>query len=126
MFKRIDHVELIPRDFNRAIGFYTEVLGFTVKQQLMVDAPPLEEIAYLSLGDTVLELMRVRDAASPARQPWQAGYRMMALEVGDMDQAVAFLAGKGVAITWGPVTMGTSKRAEIQDPDGNSIELRQW
>jgi glyoxylase I family protein len=126
MFKRIDHVELIPRDFDRAIGFYTEVLGFTVKQQLMVDAPPLEEIAYLSLGDTVLELMRVRDAASPARQPWQTGYRMMALEVGDMDQAVTFLAGKGVAITWGPVTMGRSKRAEIQDPDGNSIELRQW
>jgi glyoxylase I family protein len=126
MFKRIDHVELIPHDFDRAVSFYTEVLGFTVKQQTMVDAPPLEEIAYLSLGDTVLELMRVRDAASPARRPWQTGYRMMALEVGDMDQAVAFLAGKGVAITWGPVTMGTSKRAEIQDPDGNSIELRQW
>ncbi len=58
--------------------------------------------------------------------PWQTGYRMMALEVADMDRALDYLAGKGVAVTWGPVTLGSSKRAEIQDPDGLSIELRQW
>ncbi|MBT1075631.1 VOC family protein [Geobacter grbiciae] len=126
MFKRIDHVEIIPRDFERAIGFYTEVLGFKVRQRLKVEAPPLEEIAYLELGDTVIELMQVRNATPAVVNPWQIGYRMMALEVEDMDRAVAYLAGKGVAITWGPVTLGTSKRAEIQDADGFSIELRQW
>jgi len=31
-----------------------------------------------------------------------------------------------VEITWGPITLGKSKRAEIKDPDGLSIELRQW
>ena len=126
MFKRIDHVEIIPRDFDRAVGFYTEVLGFTVKQRMEVDASPLEEVAYLGLGDTVLELMRVKAVASAHELPWHIGYRMMALEVEDMDKAVAYLAGKGVAITWGPVTLGKSKRAEIRDPDGLSIELRQW
>jgi glyoxylase I family protein len=126
MFKRIDHVEIIPRDFEKAIDFYTEILGFKVRQRLKVEAPPLEEIAYLELGDTVIELMQVRDAASAEINPWQTGYRMMALEVDDMDRAVAYLAGKGVAVTWGPVTLGTSKRAEIQDADGFPIELRQW
>lgn len=126
MFKRIDHVEIIPRDFVKAIGFYTEVLGFTVRQQMTVNVPPLEEIVYLALGDTVLELLRVKEPAPQEQHPWQIGYRMMAIEIEDMNQALIYLAGKGVPVTWGPVTMGTTKRAEIRDPDGNPIELRQW
>jgi hypothetical protein len=27
---------------------------------------------------------------------------------------------------WGPVTRPAYARAEIRDPDGNHIELRQW
>jgi glyoxylase I family protein len=126
VFKRIDHVEIIPRDFEKSIGFYTEVLGFVIKQRMEVPAPPLVEIAYLELGGTVLELMRVPDAACATTEPWSVGYRMMALEVEDMDLAIEYLAGKGVAITWGPVDLGKSKRAEIQDTDGIPIELRQW
>ncbi|MBZ0157711.1 MAG: VOC family protein [Alphaproteobacteria bacterium] len=126
MFKRIDHIEVIPHNLERAIIFYTEVLGFTVKSRIPVTAPPLEEVVYLALGDTVLELMRVKDAVVAPAQSWQTGYRMMALEVDDMEKTVAYLTGKGVAITWGPVSLGASKRAEIQDPDGLPIELRQW
>jgi glyoxylase I family protein len=43
-----------------------------------------------------------------------------------MDRAIEYLKGKGVEVSWGPVLLGTSKRAEIRDPDGLSIELRQW
>lgn len=126
MFKKIDHIEVIPQDFQRAIDFYTGVLGFTIRNQFRVEAPPLEEVAYLDLGGTVLELMRVKSVAVASANPWQSGYRMVALEVDDMDKTVTYLAGKGVAITWGPVTLGKSKRAEIKDPDGLPIELRQW
>ncbi len=126
MFKRIDHVEIIPHDFDRAIGFYTGVLGFKVKERLKVEASPLEEVAFLGLGDTVLELLRVKDASSPSLDSWHAGYKMMALEVDDMDKAVEYLASKGVGISWGPVILGQSKRAEINDSEGFSIELRQW
>jgi glyoxylase I family protein len=97
-----------------------------VKEQMPVAAAPLQEIAYLQLGDTVLELMRVAEPTVARAEEWSIGYRMMALEVEDMEKAIAYLAGKGVAVTWGPVTLGPSKRAEIRDPDGLSIELRQW
>lgn len=33
---------------------------------------------------------------------------------------------RGVEPTWGPVKRPTYARAEIRDPDGNAIELRQW
>jgi len=126
VFKRIDHTEIVPRNFAKAIDFYTNVLGFTVKMRQRASVPPLEEVAFLDLNGTTLELLSVNDATPMPADPWRAGCRMIALEVGDMDQAVGYLKGKGVDVTWGPVTLGTSKRAEIRDPDGFPIELRQW
>jgi hypothetical protein len=43
-----------------------------------------------------------------------------------MDRAVALLKTRGIEPSWGPVKRPTYARAEIRDPDGNSIELRQW
>lgn len=43
-----------------------------------------------------------------------------------MDGALAALKEKGVEATWGPVKRPEYARAEIRDPDGNPIELRQW
>jgi glyoxylase I family protein len=126
MFKRIDHTEIIPRDFEKAIDFYTNVLGFKVRMRQKASAPPLEEVAYLELNGTTVEMLSVKAPAPAPADPWQAGYRMIALEVDDMEQAVEYLKVKGVEITWGPMTLGTSKRAEIKDPDGLPIELRQW
>jgi glyoxylase I family protein len=54
------------------------------------------------------------------------GYRMMALEVADMDEAVTYLKSKGVDVVWGPVVRDTYARAEICDPNGYRIELRHW
>lgn len=126
MFKRIDHIEIVPRDLERSIAFYMENLGFRIRQRRKVEAPPLEEVVYLELGDTVLEFVSVRNPASAPVEAWQVGYRMMAIEVEDMDRAIERLRKKGVEIAWGPVALGRSKRAEIRDPDGLPIELRQW
>jgi len=125
MFKRIDHVEIIPSDYERTMLFYTDVLEFKVKQRIPVNAPPLEEIAYLTLGNTMIELIKVTNPQPPA-EGMPIGYRCIALEVENMDQTAAYLEGKGVPITWGPMDLGDSLRAEIQDPDGLVIELRFW
>ena len=54
MFKRIDHVELVTADEDRAVTFYTGVLGFHVRSRLSV--PGGLRIVYLDLGGTTLEL----------------------------------------------------------------------
>jgi len=125
MFKRIDHVEITSGDLERSIRFYKEVFGFALKERIKPSSPEIEEIAFLTLGDTMLELLAIKNSAPPPKGP-QVGFRTMAIEVDDMDRAVQYLKGKGVEVSWGPVTLGTSKRAEIRDPDGLSIELRQW
>ncbi len=125
MFKRIDHVEIASGDLERSIRFYQEVFGFALKERRKPSSPQIEEIAFLTLGDTMLELLAIKNSAPPARGP-QVGFRTMAIEVDDMDRAIAYLKGKDVEVSQGPVTIGTSRRAEIKDPDGLSIELRQW
>ncbi|MFB3886840.1 MAG: VOC family protein [Thermodesulfobacteriota bacterium] len=125
MFKRIDHVEIVSGNLERSIRFYQEILGFGFKERMKPSSPEIEEIAFLTLGDTMLELLALRNSAPPAKGP-QVGFRTMAIEVDDMDRAIGYLKSKGVEVSKEPVTRGKSKRAEIKDPDGLMIELRQW
>ena len=127
MFKRIDHVEIIPRDAEKAIKFYGEVLGFRLKERIKIGMGPLEEVIFMGLGDTALEIVSMKNPAPRSTEAVVAGYRMMAIEVDDMEKAITYLKGKGVEVSVEPVSLpGGSKRAEIRDPDGLGIELRQW
>jgi len=126
IFKRVDHVEIIPRDPERTIDFYTNILNFKIKSRNEVKMPPMQEVIYLELGDTVIEIISVDDAAPKSEESWQIGYRGIALEVENMAKAVEYLKGKTIDLAVEPVDLGGSFRGEIRDPDGLIIELRQW
>jgi catechol 2,3-dioxygenase-like lactoylglutathione lyase family enzyme len=128
MFKRIDHVEIVTDQPARTAQFYTEVLGFTVKARDRIERPGSAlDLVYLDLGGTVVELISYEGVAvDPAPQSEHLGYRMIALEVDDMQETADYLKTKGVEIVWGPVVRPTYARAEICDPNGYRIELRQW
>lgn len=126
MFKRIDHVELVPVDAERTVDFYVQVLGFKLKGRNVVKAPPMKEVIYLELGGTVLEIISVDGPDPRSEAAWEVGYRAIALEVEEMAMAVGYLEAQGVTISKKPVDLGHSLRGEILDPDGLTIELRQW
>jgi len=130
VFKKIDHVEIVTNALERSIEFYAGVLGFKLKFR---DRVPLPDgggslaIAYLDLGGTAIELLTYEGVpAEPAPQKLQLGYRMMALEVEDMKKSLDYLKAKGIDPVWGPVFRESYARAEIRDPNGYHIELRQW
>ena len=130
MFKRIDHIEIVTDQMDRTIEFYTEVLGFKIKFRDRIERSSLGvpmDLAYLDLGGTFVELISYDGAAvEPAPQQEHLGYRMMALEVEDMQKTIEYLQTKGIDIVWGPKVNEKSARAEIYDPNGYHIELRQW
>ncbi|HEX2795651.1 MAG TPA: VOC family protein, partial [Immundisolibacter sp.] len=84
MLKRLDHVELIPSDFERSLDFYTTVLEGSLAQRYAVDVPGVSEIAYIKIGDSAVELIRAPGAQALAQTGERIGYRLMAFEVGDM------------------------------------------
>jgi glyoxylase I family protein len=129
MFKRIDHIEIVTDRLDDTVQFYTEVLGFTIGARDRIERPggSVLNLVYLGLGGTTVELMSY-DGVPVAPQPdlEHLGYRMMALEVEDMKEAVAYLKTKGVDTVWGPMFRDNYARAEICDPNGYRIELRHW
>jgi catechol 2,3-dioxygenase-like lactoylglutathione lyase family enzyme len=130
MFKRIDHIEIVTDKPEQTEQFYTEILGFRVKARDRVARPGGAgglSLTYLDLGGTTVELIAYDGVpVGPAPKSEHLGYRMMALEVEDMNEAAHYLKGKGVDIVWGPVVRSIYARAEICDPNGFRIELRQW
>ncbi|MEC9341449.1 MAG: VOC family protein [Pseudomonadota bacterium] len=126
MLLRTDHIEIVPRNFEASLAFYTDLLGFALAHRYPVDAPPYQEIAYLTQGDIGLELLRI-ESPRPRQEPNdRAGFRCIAWEVQDMESLLETLGNKGIEATWGPLRTEAFIRAEIRDPDGNPIELRQW
>ncbi len=128
MFKRIDHVEIVTDRPAETTAFYTDILGFTVKRRDHIERPGMAlDLVYLDLGGTTVELITYAGVAvDPAPKLEHLGYRMIALEVDDMEETVAELKGRGVDTVWGPVVRDDYARAEICDPNGYRIELRQW
>ena len=129
MFKRIDHVEIVTDKPDETVKFYTELLGFTVRERGRVPVGPDKalNLVYLDLGGTTVELMTWENVpTAPKPELEHFGYRMIAIEVEDMQRATDYLKTKGVDIVWGPRVAPTYARAEICDPNGYHIELRQW
>src|SRR3984893_16655825 len=98
MFKRIDHVEIVTDQLDRTVQFYTEVLGFTVKARDRIERSGLGvpiDLVYLDLGGTVVELISYEGVTvDPAPQHEHLGYRMIALEVDDMQKTTDYLRTK--------------------------------
>jgi len=131
MFKKIDHVEIVTNQPDRTIQFYTEVLGFCIAERERVEHSSLGvpmNLVYLHLGGTAVELISYEGISiGPAPENEQLGYHGMALETDNMQKAIEYLKAKGVAIVWGPLVKENHyARAEILDPNGYHIELRQW
>lgn len=130
MFKRIDHIELLTAAPERIVAFYTTLLGFRERERMRIPQTPSGplDLVYLELGDTTVEVMCYPQAGSiPVRgDETRLGWQCLALEVEDMEGALAMLEKSGVRPAWGPLKRPDYARAEIRDPDGNPIELRQW
>jgi len=128
---RIDHLEVYSRDIDRTIDFYVNTLGFTLgrRTESVRDDGSNLGLACVRLGDMMVEIIKADPEAldQPVDQT-KMGMRMFALRVDDMAKTVEYLKDKGVEFFQAPRETGVfdGLRAEILDPDGIRIELREW
>ncbi len=114
-------------DQQKALDFYTNILGFKKKQDI-----PVGEFRWLSVvspegGDTELSL---EPNANPAAKTFQEalfeqGIPITAFEVDDLDAEFRRLSDLDVAFTTEPTSAGEVTYAVFVDTCGNLIQIYQ-
>jgi glyoxylase I family protein len=118
----LDHVVIRCRDQERALDFYTRVLGLVEERRL--DAIGLIQ---LRAGASMVDLV-------PADPPPEFSTRnvdhvCLGIDATDMDAVVEYLREQKVEILGDPTprygARGMGLSIYVQDPDGNILELKQ-
>ena len=125
---RIKLTSLMVSDQDKALQFYTNVLGFRKKHEI-----PMGEFKWLTVtspeGPDDIELS-LEPNANPAAKTFQEamfkqGIPLAAFEVGDMQKEHARLKSLGVVFTSEPTRSGPVTIAVFSDTCGNLIQLYQ-
>lgn len=109
------------KDVQRSIAFYTQTLGFNLDQQV------LPAFGQVSIGN--LKLILSGPGASGSRpmpdghQQEPGGWNRVVLEVQDLPDRIAALKKSGVRFRNEMEVGPGGKQVQIEDPDGNPIEL---
>ncbi|MDO9335812.1 MAG: VOC family protein [Caulobacteraceae bacterium] len=113
----------LVRDVAEAVGFYTDVLGFEVRQRF---GPAM---AIVVRGDQDLWLAGPESSAGKAldsgAQPSPGGWNRIVLVVDDLAGMVARMAADGIVFRGAIVSGPGGSQALCEDPSGNAIELFQ-
>ena len=124
---RINLTSLFVDDQDKALAFYTQVLGFLKSKEF--PAGPYRWLTVRSPegGDTELSL---EPDANPAARSYQQalmsqGIPATAFQCDDLDADVARLRGHGVRFTLDPTTRGPVRLAIFADTCGNLIQIYQ-
>jgi glyoxylase I family protein len=108
-------------DVSRAVAFYTGQLGFTLKHQ------HLPAFATISLGEFDLLLSGPQASGSrpmsDGRQQEPGGWNRVVLQVADLPAHIEKLKTSGVRFRNTMVVGSAGKQIQLEDPDGNPIEL---
>lgn len=110
-------------DVQASIGFYTRHLGFALEQSF---APAF---ARISNGDCVLWLSGPDSSGArpmpDGRKQEPGGWNRLALEVDDLETCVAWMKKAGLRFRNEIETGPGGRQIQLEDPDGNPIELFQ-
>jgi catechol 2,3-dioxygenase-like lactoylglutathione lyase family enzyme len=114
-------VRYLVKDVDRSIAFYTQHLGFALKQQM---GPAF---AIVSRDDLIVWLSGPRSSAArpmpDGRQPEPGGWNRLVLEVKDLPARVAGMKQAGLRFRNDIVVGPGGKQILVEDPDGNPVEL---
>lgn len=118
---RVGHVHLKVSNLDRAIAFYSGVLGFEVTQRYGPQA------AFLSAGGYHhhIGLNTWESAGGRAPAPGTTGLYHVAFVFPDrasLGQAIDRVLAAGIALD-GAADHGVSEAVYLRDPDGNGVEL---
>lgn len=117
-------------DYDKALAFYTDVLGFVKKRDIPL-GNGARWLTVVSPDDpNGTELLLEPNADYPAMKALKEslirdGIPFTAFEVDDIQKEYARLKARGVEFTMEPTNMGTTSVAVLDDTCGNLIQIFQ-
>jgi glyoxylase I family protein len=109
------------KDVQRAIAFYTQTLGFNLDMQ---NLPAFGQVSIRGLKLILSGPGASGSRAMPdGRQQEPGGWNRVLLEVEDLPARIAHLKDLGLRFRNEMEAGPGSKQIQIEDPDGNPIEL---
>jgi len=122
--KQVHHIAIICSDYERSKRFYTDVLGFTIVQEVYREARQSYKLDLAINGLYQLELFSFPSPPPRPSRPESCGLRHLAFAVTDIDAAVSWLQLCHVMPEPIRVDEHTGKRFTFfSDPDGLPLEL---
>lgn len=124
---RITLTSLFVDDQDKALAFYTDVLGFVKSQEIPAGAFKWLTVRSPQGGDTELSLEPNENPAARAYQQAlrEQGIPATAFQSDELDSEVQRLRERGVHFTLEPTDMGPVRIAIFSDTCGNLIQLYQ-
>ena len=124
---RIKLVSAMVDDQDRALAFYTDVLGFVKKHDILLGGPYRWITVTSPEGPGDVELVLEPNAMPEVRALQLAlveqGTPYLAFEVDDVDAEYERLRGRGVSFTTEPVDQGPIRLAIFADGVGNLVQI---
>ena len=104
MFKGIDHVVVAVKDLDAAVKNYETLYGVEVSERREAPAAGLK-MAFFRFADSFMELVSNIDDQGPIAKRLAEkgeGVHLIAMQVDDIDKAVADLRDKGIRLVGDP------------------------
>jgi len=124
MIKAIHHIAIICSNYEVSKRFYTDILGFSVKQEVYRKERDSYKLDLSLNGQYVIELFSFPAPAPRPSRPEAAGLRHLAFAVTNIESAIADLNKKGVETEPVRIDEFTGRKFTFfADPDGLPLEL---
>ncbi len=122
--KTLHHIAIICSDYIKSKLFYTQVLGFTVLNEVYRNERQSYKLDLALNGNYLIELFSFPNPVPRPSRPEATGLRHIAFQVNDIENTIKEIAAFGVEIEPIRIDEFTEKRFTFfQDPDGLPIEL---
>ena len=120
----LHHIAIICSDYNTSKTFYTEILGFEIKQEVYRAERQSFKLDLMLAGHYQIELFSFPNPPKRLSRPEACGLRHIAFKVDSVEDIIAELQGKGLAVEPIRIDEFTGKKFTfIADPDGLPIEF---
>ncbi len=128
MFRRIDHAVIATEDLSDAAAKWECNLGLRVEERLSRPLGSGFDVARLPVGDAFIELVQPVEEKGRFAEEFKErgeGFFSISIEVDELDEAVAYLRGKGADVSEPePGIWPGSRVARVSQSSAHGVSLQ--